>query len=271
MRYEYINNLRIPKIGFGSWSIGGRNEPDPASDEWSAAALRSALELGYTHFDTAESYAGGHAEELLGRVIRETGLPRKDLFITSKVSPTHLQFNDILQSCEKSLRRLEMDYLDLYLIHWPSRYMKLAETFRALNKLVREGKVLHLGVSNFDLNLLQQAVALSETSLLTNQVPYSLPDRTYLENGVLEYCQENDILLTAYTPVNHRLIQGKRSEPLQASARARRITPQQVALAWLATQPRVITIPMSANPAHQAENLKAGDLVLTSEEMQQLA
>ncbi len=148
--------------------------------------------------------------------------------------------------------------------------MKLAETFRALNKLVREGKVLNLGVSNFDLNLLQQAVALSETPLLTDQVPYSLPDRTYVENGVLEYCQKNDILLTAYTPVNHRMIQGKRSEHLQAVARARGITLQQVALAWLATQPRVITIPMSANPAHQAENLKAADLVLTAEEMQQL-
>ncbi len=148
--------------------------------------------------------------------------------------------------------------------------MKIDETFRALNKLVQTGKVRHLGVSNFNLNLLQQAAALSETPLLTDQVPYSLPDRTYVENGVLEYCQQNDILLTAYTPVNHRIIQGKRSQPLQEIARSRRITPQQVALAWLATQARVITIPMSANPIHQAENLKAGDLVLNSEEMEQL-
>ncbi len=263
--------MRIPKIGFGTWSIGGRNEPDPESDDWSMAALRSALQLGYIHFDTAESYAAGHAEELLGRAIRAMGLRREDLFITSKVSPFHLQFNDLLHSCENSLRRLGMEYLDLYLVHWPARNMKLDETFRALNKLVREGKVRHLGVSNFGVNLLKQAAAVSETPLLTNQVPYSLPDRTYVENGVLEYCQHNDILLTAYTPVNHRIIQGKRSQPLQEIARSRGITPQQVALAWLATQPRVITIPMSANPVHQAENLNAGDLVLTAEEMQQLA
>ncbi len=268
MRFETIHDLRIPKIGFGTWTIGGRNDPDPSRDDWSMAALRSALELGYTHFDTAEGYASGHAEELLGKAIRETRLRREDLFITSKVSPFHLKYDDVLHSCENSLRRLRMEYLDLYLIHWPARYMKLEETFRALNQLVRQGKLRHLGVSNFDLDLLQQAAALSETPLLTNQVPYSVPDRSYVENGVLEYCQQNDILLTAYTPVNHRMTTGPK---LQAVARARNITPHQVALAWLTTQPRVITIPMSANPRHQAENIAAGDLVLTDEEMDQIA
>ncbi len=269
MRYETIHNLRIPKIGFGTWTIGGRNEPDPASDEWSMAALRSALELGYTHIDTAENYAGGHSEELIGRVIQDMGIQRDGLFITSKVEPFHLKYQDLIQSCESSLRRLRMDYLDLYLIHWPARSMVLEDTFRALNSLVKEGKVRHLGVSNFDLELLHQAASLSETPLLTDQVPYSVPDRRYVENGVLEYCQQSNILLTAYTPVNHRMT--KSSPAMQAIARARGITSHQVALAWLTTQPRVITIPMSANPTHQAENLNAGDLVLTPEEMEQLA
>jgi diketogulonate reductase-like aldo/keto reductase len=264
MRYETLPNLQLPKIGFGTWRIGN----DRSADERSRLALRSALELGYTHFDTAEAYAAGHAEELLGQAIREINAPRPALFITSKVSPEHLKHNDVLRCCENSLRRLGMDYLDLYLIHWPGRGINLEETFQALNKLVQDGKVRHLGVSNFNLKLLQKSVALCETPLLTDQVPYSVPDRTYVENGVLEYCQQNDILLTAYTPVNHRMTNVNKT--LQSIAQAHGITSQQVSLAWLANQPRVITIPMSANPQHQAENFQAADIVLDETEMELL-
>ncbi len=265
MRSETLHNLTIPKMGFGTWTIGGRDTPDPADDGRSLAALASALDLGYTHFDTAEYYAAGHAEELLGQAVRAKGAARSSLFITSKVSPEHLTYADVLRCCEASLRRLEMDYLDLYLIHWPKVGMKLEESFQALNQLVDQGLVRGLGVSNFNLKLLQKSVALCETPLLTNQVSYSIPDREYAENGVLAYCQQNDILLTAYSPVKRRNI--KSNPTLQAVARARGLTREQVALAWLTTQPRVITIPMSFNPQHQAENLQAGEVVLTEDEM----
>lgn len=142
--------------------------------------------------------------------------------------------------------------------------MNLSETFRALNQLVREGKVKHLGVSNFDLKLLKQSQALSETPLLTNQVPYSLPDRSYMDNGVLAYCQANDILLTAYSPVKSRFFKGQK---LKAFAQVRGVTTFQLGLAWLVQQPRVIAIPTSFNPQHQAENLAAAELKLTAEEM----
>lgn len=264
MQFERVHGVTLPKIGFGCWGIGGKDTADPAQDERSLAALRSALSLGYTHFDTAEYYAAGHAEELLGLAIRQSGVPREQLFITSKVSPNHLQYDDVLRSCENSLRRLGMEYLDLYLIHWPERNMNLPETFRALNRLVREGQVRHLGVSNFNLKLLQQAHALSETPLLTNQVPYSIPDRSYVQNGVLAYCQANDILLTAYSPVKSRFFKGRK---LAGFARQRGLTPFQVGLAWLVNQPRVITIPASFDPQHQAENLAAADLLFTDEEM----
>jgi diketogulonate reductase-like aldo/keto reductase len=268
MRYETVHDLQIPKIGFGTWTIGGRDRPDPSLEEKSLLALRSALELGYTHFDTAENYAAGHSEELLGRAIREVGAPREKLFITSKVEPEHLEYPDVLRCCAGSLRRLGMEYLDLYLIHWPRVGMNLAETFRALNQLVREGRVRRLGVSNFNLKLLKQSAALSETPLLTDQVPYCIPDRKYVENGVLEFCQQNEILLTAYTPVKHRFTAGNKT--LKAMAQARGVTAYQLALAWLTTQPRVITIPMSYDPQHQAENLAAADLVLSPDEMAQL-
>jgi diketogulonate reductase-like aldo/keto reductase len=269
MKYETLQGLSIPKIGFGMWRIGGDSYPDPSLDSTSITALRSALEIGYTHFDTAESYASGHSEELLGRAIRETNTKREKLFLTTKISPEHLAHEQIFRSCENSLRRINVEYVDLYLIHWPPRAdMHLDEAFLALNKLVRDGKVKHLGVSNFNLKLLQQAQSVSETPLLTDQVPYRLPDRTYVDNGVLEYCQQNDILLTAYSPVKFRNLPVNKT--VKAIADAHSATSFQIALAWLATQPRVITIPMSFNPHHISENFEAADIELSDEEFKTL-
>jgi 2,5-diketo-D-gluconate reductase B len=268
MRYETVGDLKLPKIGLGTWSMGGNSFPNPFLDVRSLHALRSALDLGYTHFDTAERYAAGRAEELLGRAVRESGAGREKLFITTKISPVHLSYNQVLASCAGSLRRLGMDYVDLYLIHWPVLGMKLEEAFPALNRLVHEGKVRHLGVSNFNLKLLQQSAALSESPLLTDQVSFSLPDRTPIKEGVLEYCQAHDILVTAYTPLKHRA--NKSNPVLKEVAQERGLSSAQVALAWLTTQPRVIAIPMSFNPQHLQENFAAGDVVLTDEEILRL-
>ena len=269
MKYETIHNLTLPKIGFGTWKIGGESSPNPKVDSASLAALRSALECGYTHIDTAEMYAAGHSEELIGQVVREMHIPRESLFITSKVMPAHLKYDQVLNSCEASLHRLQMDYVDLYLIHWPAMGMKLAETFRALNKLVRDGKVKHLGVSNFDVKLLRQSQTLSETPIITNQVPYSISDHSYVKNGVLDYCQQNDILLTAYSPVNQGHF--RVSKALQSIAQAHSVTPFQIAIAWLTMQRRVITIPMSLNPVHIKENWDAAEINLSAEEMKELS
>ena len=269
MKHELVHGHSIPKIGFGMWRIGGDSFPDPKLDSTSLTALRTALEVGYTHFDTAESYAAGHSEELLGRAVRETNTKRESLFITTKISPEHLAYEQVFRSCENSLRRLQMDYVDLYLIHWPRAGMKLEETFRALNKLVKDGKVKHLGVSNFNLTLLKQAQTFAETPILTDQVPYSLPTRTYVENGVLEYCQQNDILLTAYSPVKFRNLSSNKT--LQSIAEAHAATPYQIALAWLVVQPRVITIPMSSNLQHIRENFEAAEIELSEEEFKTLS
>ena len=270
MKYETLHGRSIPKIGFGMWSIGGDSHPDPSLDSASMTVLLTALEVGYTHFDTAESYAAGHSEELLGRAIRETGTKRESLLVTTKVSPEHLQHDQVLRSCEGSLRRLDMDYVDLYLIHWPPRSERqLGDAFRALNKLVRDGKVRHLGLSNFNLKLLKQAQSLSETPILTDQVPYRLPDRTYVENGVLDYCQKNDILLTAYSPVKFRNLPVNKT--VRAIAEAHAATSFQIALAWLVAQPRVVTIPMSFDPPHIRENFEAAEIGLSQEEFKTLS
>jgi len=267
MRYETVHNLTLPKIGFGTWSIGGESTADPARDSDSLTALRAALEVGYTHFDTAEIYANGHSEELLGRALREMRIKRESVFITSKVQPFHLKYDQVLQACESSLRRMQLDYLDLYLIHWPTAKMKLEETFRALNKLVRDGNVKRLGVSNFNLKQLQQSQSLSETPIITNQVPYRLPDNKYAENGVLGYCQQNDILITAYSPIKFRSIRVNKT--LREITDAHSVTQHQIALAWLVMQPRVIAIPMSMNPQHIKGNFEAAVIELTDDEMAQ--
>lgn len=268
MKTETVHNVTLPKIGFGTWSLGGDSFPDPARDASSLAALHAALDSGYIHFDTAETYAAGHSEELVGRAVRESNIGREKLFITTKVSPEHLAYDDVLKSCTASLRRLKMDYVDLYLIHWPSRGMNLPEAFRALNKLVHDGKVRHLGVSNFNLKQLKQSQELSETPIITDQVPYRLPDKSYVENGVLDYCQRNDILVTAYSPVKFRSM--RVNPTLQAVAEAHSASPFQIALAWLVNQPRVITIPMSFDPQHIRENFAAAEIVLTKDEMARL-
>lgn len=268
MKYETIRNLAVPKIGFGTWRIGGEVSPDPKADTASMIALRFALEAGYTHFDTAEYYAGGHAEELLGQAVSETKTKRENLFITSKVSPEHLNHDTLIKSCENSLRRLGMDYIDLYLIHWPRVGMNLKEAFRALNKLVHGGKVRYLEVSNFKLKFLKESQGYSEFPLLTNQIPYSLPNHTYIDNGVIEYCQQNEILVTAYSPVKFRNI--RVNKVLAELAKAHSVTPYQIALAWLVIQPRVITIPMSFNPEHILENYNAADIKLSTEEISKL-
>jgi diketogulonate reductase-like aldo/keto reductase len=270
MKYETIPSLTLPKIGFGTWSIGGGSYPDPKLDSASLTALRSALEIGYTHFDTAEAYASGHSEELVGRAIREMNTKREDVFITTKVSPEHLAHNDVLKACENSLRHLNMDYIDLYLIHWPPRSIsKLDGAFSALNKLLRDGRVKHLGVSNFNIKWLKRSQELSETPIVANQVPYRLPDKNYLTNGVLEYCQQNDILLTAYSPIKFRSMNVNKT--LGQIAELHSATPHQIALAWLVMQPRVITIPMSFNPQHIKENFAAADIELSDKEMEQLS
>lgn len=260
-----VGGATVPKIGFGTWKIGGGSSADRASDPESLAALRSALALGYIHFDTAEMYGDGRAEELLGQAIKNAGIAREKLFITTKVLPEHLRYEEIFKACEGSLRRLGVEYAGLYLIHWPNPSVQLSESFRALNELVGSGKVSHVGVSNFDLPLLKQAERLSETPLFTNQIPYSVQDRSYAANGVIDYCKRQGILITAYSPV----LEGKlhATKALAAIARAHGATPYQIALSWLATQAGVITIPASQNARHQKENLLAGGIRLTPEEM----
>lgn len=256
---------RIPVLGLGTWRVGGGMSADRTQDEHFIEMLRVALELGYTHIDTAESYGGGHTEELIGTAIQPDD--REELFLTTKVSPSHLRYEAVLRSLDGSLNRLQTDYVDLYLIHWPSDRVPMEDTFRALNEAVADGRVRHLGVSNFNLQEMEKAQALSETPLATNQVPYNVLNRRYEHNNVLRYCQEHDLVLTAYSPVKGGVLG---NEVVREIAEAHGATPAQVALRWLVRQESVITIPKSTDRQHLKDNLAALDLELTEEDVARL-
>jgi diketogulonate reductase-like aldo/keto reductase len=267
MRYQSLpGGGQIPVVGLGTWKVGGGSSPDYSKDGQALRGLHAALEMGYTHIDTAEMYADGHTEELVGQVIQSYN--RSDLFITSKVWHSNLAYQAVLDACRGSLERLRTDYLDLYLIHWPSEDIPLGKTFGALNELVRRGLVRHLGVSNFNLEQLDRARKLSETPLATNQVPYSLYNRRYARNGVLDACREAGMILTAYTPLE----KGRVVDDPEVAAIAEKVgsSPVQVVLAWLVNQPGVIAIPMSMNPKHLEQNLMAADLELPQDAMDKL-
>lgn len=260
MQYRQLHDGRpVPVMGLGTATYG----TDPARE---AQAIRAALDLGYTHIDTAERYGGGRAEQVIGEAIK--GHDRSRLFLTSKVAPDNLHYQGVLHALEGTLNRLQTDYLDLYLIHWPNPSIPLEETFRALNELVSQGKVRYIGVSNFSQSQMEEAFRLTDSILATNQVHYSLTHREPEQNGVLQFCQSHDVLLTAYTPIERGRV--TESQTLANIARAKGCTPVQLALAWLISKDHVITIPQSKDRKHLEENLEALEVELTAEEMDQL-
>lgn len=253
MKYETIHEQLIPKIGLGTWQMRG---------ESCRKKVLQALELGYRHLDTAEYYRN---ETEVGQAVQESGLPRDGLFITSKVWSNHYQRKAVVQACEDSLRRLDLDYLDLYLIHHPSDAVPLEETLAGMENLVQAGKTRFIGVSNFSVDLLARSRELVAVPILTNQVKYH---PFYPQDDLLKYCQEKQILLTAYTPLDKGRVQG--DDTLKSIGEKYGKTAAQVTLRWLVQQPMVITIPKASSRLHQQENLEVFDFQLTDQEMERI-
>ena len=253
----------VPRIGQGSWNIPERG----AAAEEAKRALRRGIELGMTHIDTAEMYGDGRAEEVIGEAIQ--GLRRSDLFIVSKVLPSNASYSGTLRACERSLRRLQTDYLDCYLLHWRGSH-PLAETMRALEKLVDDGKIRSLGVSNFDVEDLQEAKdALERHPIACNQVLYHLGERG-VEHRVLPWCRKESIAVVAYTPFGRSSLPAENSErgrALAEIARKHYAGIHAVILAFLTREPEAFTIPKAATLAHVEANAKAGDLALDPSEL----
>ena len=256
---------QIPALGLGTWGIGGFETPDYSKDEEYVQILEKAIEMEFTHIDTAEYYAAGHTEEIVGKAMKKFN--RSDLFIVSKVWPNHLRERELLSSLENSLRRLQTNYIDLYLIHWPNPDIPLEETFTAMARAVDEGLIKYVGVSNFDRKLLEEAISKSKVPIVCDQVLYNVEERGPEKDGLLNFCQKEGITLTAYSPLNRGILSMRVKNELEKISKKYGATIFQIMLAWLISKNKVVAIPKAGRIEHLRENLKVLDLRLSEEEI----
>lgn len=249
MKHVTVKGASVPAIGLGTWRLSGRSGYD---------AVRTALDLGYRHIDTAEMY-GNDTE--IGRAIRASGIARETIFLTTKVSPGNLYAAAVTRSAEDSLRRLGLAYVDLLLVHWPSREAPLGETLAAFAALREAGVTRHIGVSNFNVDLLREAVERHGADLLCNQVEY----HPYLaQQAVLAAVRRYGMMLTAYAPVAKGRAVGDKA--LAAIGAKYSKSAAQVSLRWLIDQDGVVAIPKAASRDHLAANLDIFDFTLAPED-----
>jgi diketogulonate reductase-like aldo/keto reductase len=250
--YIQTEDDKIPALGFGTYRITG---------EACKNAVADAIAIGYRHIDTAQMYDN---EEAVGRGIKASGIDRKDLFITTKIWYTDLQKNKVLQNTAESLRKLQTDYIDLLLIHWPAKDIPLEETLDAMMQLKDHGKIRHIGVSNFTVPLLQKAVKIAP--IACNQIEH----HPYLDQTpILDFVRANNMFLTSYCPVaKGRVIE---DETLKEIGNKYNKTPIQITLRWLIQLKKVAAIPKASKHDHRAQNFAIFDFELTEAEMQNIS
>lgn len=249
----HANGAAIPAIGLGTSQLLG---------ETCVQAVRAALQAGYRLIDTAARY-GNEVE--VGEGLRSSGVPRGDVLVTTKVYWQDLARDDFRRSVEASLERLKLEYVDLLLIHWPNPEIPLAESVAALNEAQQRGLTRHIGIANFPVRLIEQAVALSHTRLVANQCEY----HPYLDqSAVLTACRRHGLAFMSYSPLRQA---GAGSpmldEVVERIARAKGVTPAQVVLRWHVQQDGVIALPRSSSPHRIAMNLDIGGFELAAAEM----
>jgi diketogulonate reductase-like aldo/keto reductase len=257
-----LDGARVSALGQGTWRMGEDNRARAKE----VAALRLGIELGMTLIDTAEMYGEGGAEEVVGQAIQEQ---RSGVFIVTKVYPHNASHERLPQACERSLKRLRINSIDLYLLHWRERTPPLQETVDAFQKLLAAGKIKRWGVSNFDVDDMEELFLLKNgRDCATNQVLYNLENRE-IEFDLLPRSQQTKIPIMAYSPVGHSgsLL---RNRALKKIARSHGATPAQIALAWVLRQQNVIAIPKATTESHVRDNASSLRLKLTTADLTEL-
>ena len=255
----------IPVLGQGTWRMG-EDSPRRRSE---VAAIRIGLDLGMSLVDTAEMYGEGGAEEVAGEAIADR---RDEVFIVTKVYPHNATRRGAIAACERSLQRLKTDHIELYLLHWRGD-VRLADTVDAFQQLKQQGKIVDYGVSNFDVDDMEEASALQGgDEIAANQVLYSLAHRG-IEFDLLPWCRERGVPIMAYSPLGIDRAEQKRMldhKSVISIAARHNATPAQIALAWILRHPDLIVIPKASSPEHIRENRAAHDIKLTDSDLQEL-
>jgi len=251
----------MPVYGIGTWMIGESSfEFDKDVD-----AIKKAIELGITHIDTAEVYADGEAEKVIGKAIKK--YDRKKLFLVSKVFGNHLEHENLLKSAKQSLERLNTDYLDLYLLHRFNPHVPLQETMSAMDWLYEHKIIKHIGISNYTVKQTIMARKASKYPVVANQLHLNLKNRETEKKGLLEYCQKQDMMFIAWRPLKGVDLNLPIIETLVKKYNK---TPIQVALNWLICQKNVVTLSKTSNIEHLKENLGALSFEMTVEDIEKL-
>jgi len=246
-------------IGLGTWHL------ELTDSKAAVAAIRAALELGLTHIDTAELYGSGKAESLVGQAIEGQ---RDRVFLVSKIIPSNASRKGTITHCEQSLKRLGADHLDCYLLHWPGPH-PLEDTLAAFEELVKSGKIRSWGVSNFDEDELQRALAIAGPGKIAcNQVLYHLGERG-IEHAVIPWCEANDVAVVGYTPFGHHA-GGESARVLARVAERHGATARQVTLAFLTRRESLFAIPKSTKLDHLRENAAAAHVRLSESDLAEL-
>lgn len=265
------------KIGFGTWKIGGTTEPDPKNDDKAdISAIRSAIDNDIVHIDTAELYANGKAEQLVGKAIAPYN--RADLFIASKVRESKLNYDAVLENCAQSLDRLGTDYLDLYYVHKPNPDIPVEETATAFNELIKQKMIKHVGISNAGVETMQKYAAALDVPIFAAQCHYNLIVREPERKGVLKYCRENNIHFIAWRPIQlpcaelkiHGLFEKGAYPLLDQIAKKYNVSNAQIAVRWLTAQENVGVIFKTANLQHLREIINAADLPIDIADLKEL-
>ncbi|MFH1779555.1 MAG: aldo/keto reductase [Candidatus Micrarchaeota archaeon] len=267
-------SFEIPTLGLGAWGIGGFHSPNPSLEKEGIQIVHNALDLGYQHIDTAEYYATGFSEEIIGKAI--SGFDRKKVFITTKVQPIHLHYAEVVNACKNSLKRLNTDYVDLYLVHAPNPDVPIEETMKAMNFLVSEGLARFIGVSNFSVNELREAQACSENKIVANQIEYNLMIRNKgkhtinMESEILPFCQEKEIIFMSWRPLGKGELIKQNSTLLNELVEKYGKTSSQIAINWLILKKNVVTMPKATSVKHLQENIETLNFELRETDVKRL-
>ncbi len=253
-----LGNKEVSSIGLGTYGMGGKNSPDYKNDAKEVEAIKYAITNGINLIDTAEYYGHGHSEELVGKAIKD--FEREYLFIISKVWPVNLHYKDVINSAKESLKRLDTDYIDLYLIHWPNPKIPVEETLDAMGELLDSHLIRNIGVSNFDIANLTEAIdQLKHGKIIANEVEYNL-ENYYIEDDLIPFCEKNNIKIIGYSPLN----QGRISSKINHVAKSLGMSSIQCTLGYL--KKKSIPIPKASSISHINELVECMNIDLDENE-----